>query len=904
MQIPTIIQGLDFTLRIRAKRLGINRYVKVSFVEVANITANLVRLPSSKTALSSTIDTEGRLVIPISGEELVCTTYGIELLGFYNNGNWRHQIAPAFEIVQSSTEDNYALGESDNLTIDIEILIGETYASSRALAGTMAEHDAAETSHPYILQQLATLAQTVADIATAAAGGISTHNTSDTAHQDIRQSISGLTNAMQQAEAAMDALQTAIQSAGKVDDVQIDGTSILDNKIANIDSSQFGKVDDVQIDGTSILDNKVANINSSEFGKLDDVKVNGESVVINKEALITIPNKVSDLENDSEYVTDEKMQEEMLNKQDVIENVSSTYTEDGESPDVSVSMTQQGMEFTFKNLRGPAGPEGKQGIPGESAVFDPQTGNILAELASTTGSSTMKAMSQKATTDAIADPVAETVDVGTLRRYIKKIDGNEGTGDDYRASPYIPLYGEKKVSCATLYVGGSSSAIASIAFYDSNKTFLSAVIGTSAEVPNDAAFVRMTTTSSYSNFNIIRYGIPKQMFFDFKSRLPEDGRLDAMEESIEELEMEEITTTHQVSKGYVNYADGTHQANSTYYHTGYIKLNGEKKIKGDDLWVGGSGSTIASIAFYDSGKNWISSIRTKDEANVPDNAYYVRMTRKGSADITLHRCGVPKQDIYDRLKILESAVGSESYLELQGKTVAFIGDSITKGTYGVSAGKNFHAVFAQLTGSTDVNLGENSAVFVSNPSGGNSSHPRLIDKVTAANLSSADMVVVFAGTNDFSYDSKAIGSHFAEETITPNSRIGNKKRVPPSDTDTFSGAVHELILAIRAIIGEKPIVIMTPLNRGRTSASTYNPNTAECNINGDYMSDFVDALKDIGRFYSIPVFETGAYFNADPTDKVGTGQSTYFYDCLHPNDAGHERLGKLLYKFIANNLVV
>ena len=102
----------------------------------------------------------------------------------------------------------------------------------------------------------------------------------------------------------------------------------------------------------------------------------------------------------------------------------------------------------------------------------------------------------------------------------------------------------------------------------------------------------------------------------------------------------------------------------------------------------------------------------------------------------------------------------------------------TKGNYGVTAGKNYHAVFAQLAGCTDINLGENSAVYVSNPSGGNSSHPRLIDKVTSANLSSADMVVVFAGTNDFSYDSKAIGSHFAEETITPNSRIGNKKRVP------------------------------------------------------------------------------------------------------------------------------
>ena len=875
-EILRIPDGNAFKLRITGEILVENYRETADMGIISHLAVNFVR--RGRLPQTASVDSQGRIVALNDGS-LARGEYGVELTGYYNGEPWRFFQQDVFEIVDASTEVSESTG-SDVAIYDTTITVsfGGDNVSPSFVDATIKTHDNDDSSHPYLLQQLATLAQTVADIATAAARGISTHNTSNTAHQDIRQSISGLTSAMQQAEAAIDALQTAIQSAGKVDDVQIDGTSILDNKVANI--------------------------NSSEFGKLDDVKVNGESVVINKEALITIPNKVSDLDNDSEYVTDEKMQEEMLNKQDVIENVSSTYTEDGGSPDVSVSMTQQGMEFAFRNLRGPAGPKGEQGIPGESAVFDPQTGNILAELASTTGNSTIKAMTQKATTDAIADPVTETVDVGTLRRYIKKIDGTEGTGDDYRASPYIPLYGEEKVSCATLYVGGSSSAIASIAFYDSNKTFLSAVIGTSAEVPNDAAFVRMTTTSSYSNFNIIRYGIPKQMFFDFKSRLPEDGRLDAMEESIEELQMEEITTTHQVSKGYVNYADGTHQANSTYYHTAYIKLNGEKKIKGDDLWVGGSGSIIASIAFYDSGKNWISSIRTKDEANVPDNAYYVRMTRKGSADITLHRCGVPKQDIYDRLTMLESAVGSESYLELQGKTVAFIGDSITKGTYGVSAGKNFHAVFAQLTGSTDINLGENSAVYVSNPSGGNGSHPRLIDKVTSENLSTADMVVVFAGTNDFSYDSKPIGSHFVEETIIPNSRIGNKKRVPPSDTDTFSGAVHELILAIRAIIGEKPILIMTPLNRGRTSASTYNPNTAECNVNGDYMSDFVDALKAIGRFYSIPVLETGAVFNADPTKKVGTGQSTYFYDTLHPNDAGHARLGKLLYNFCKNNILL
>ena len=376
MQIPTIIQGLDFTLRIRAKRLGINRYVKVSFVEVANITANLVRLPSLKTAVSSTIDSDGRLIIPISGESLVCTSYGIELLGFYNNGNWRHQIAPAFEIVQSSTEDNYALGESDNLTIDLEILIGETYASSRALAGTMAEHDAAEKSHPYILQQLATLAQTVADIATAAAGGISTHNTSSTAHSDIRESLSGLSTAMQAAQEAITALQTAIQSAGKVDDVQIDGTSILDNKVANIDSSQFGKV--------------------------DDVKVNGSSVVNNKEANITVPTKVSDLENDSEFVTETEAEQMVEDATTVITIGETTTGEPGTDAEVTNTGTDKAPVLNFNIPRGNVGPrgaEGPQGLPGATVHYDAATDVVLD---TKPGDSTVMGMTQKAITNEIS----------------------------------------------------------------------------------------------------------------------------------------------------------------------------------------------------------------------------------------------------------------------------------------------------------------------------------------------------------------------------------------------------------------------------------------------------------------------------------------------------------------------
>lgn len=71
--------------------------------------------------------------------------------------------------------------------------------------------------------------------------------------------------------------------------VEVDDTSIVDaNGIAKINSNNFGKVDDVRVDGNSVVQNKIAILNSNNFGKVDDVQVNGSSIVdANKIAKLT-----------------------------------------------------------------------------------------------------------------------------------------------------------------------------------------------------------------------------------------------------------------------------------------------------------------------------------------------------------------------------------------------------------------------------------------------------------------------------------------------------------------------------------------------------------------------------------------------------------------------------------------
>lgn len=60
-------------------------------------------------------------------------------------------------------------------------------------------------------------------------------------------------------------LEDQIKNAGKIDDVQVDGNSIVTNKVANLDSSKFGKVDDVRVNGVSVVTNKIADIDTSNL---------------------------------------------------------------------------------------------------------------------------------------------------------------------------------------------------------------------------------------------------------------------------------------------------------------------------------------------------------------------------------------------------------------------------------------------------------------------------------------------------------------------------------------------------------------------------------------------------------------------------------------------------------------
>ena len=227
--------------------------------------------------------------------------------------------------------------------------------------------------------------------------------------------------------------------------------------------------------------------------------------------------------------------------------------------------------------------------------------------------------------------------------------------------------------------------------------------------------------------------------------------------------------------------------------------------------------------------------------------------------------------------------------------ISFLGDSITEGV-GASATTRYSALVAKYFDAIENNLGVAGTALAKNAYNRDNSS-RFIARATSSNLENSSLIVIFGGTNDFSYDIKPIGNLFAEETISTNGRIGSKKLVPPSDTETFAGALHELILAVKKNCPNTPIMLVTPINRGRFTSSSTIPTSEESNINGNFLNEFKDAILKIGKYYSIPVLELNDtrldFTNVDVAAK-------YSSDNLHPNAAGARVIAEIMIRFIKN----
>ena len=216
-------------------------------------------------------------------------------------------------------------------------------------------------------------------------------------------------------------------------------------------------------------------------------------------------------------------------------------------------------------------------------------------------------------------------------------------------------------------------------------------------------------------------------------------------------------------------------------------------------------------------------------------------------------------------------------MELKGKIVNFLGDSITEGV-GVEneenrfpdrIGRKYNLKCVNNYGISGTRIARQQIPTVSKPR-----HDLWFCSRVDQMDSGADAVVIFGGTNDWGHGDALIGS-FEDRS-----------------DETFYGACHTLFRKCIERFPGKPIVVVTPLHRETED---------ELHVRGDrklVLKDYVDIIKEVAQFYSLPVCDL--YSGSGLQPKVDIIKEKFVPDGLHPNDADHEILADRIGSFLAN----
>ena len=216
-------------------------------------------------------------------------------------------------------------------------------------------------------------------------------------------------------------------------------------------------------------------------------------------------------------------------------------------------------------------------------------------------------------------------------------------------------------------------------------------------------------------------------------------------------------------------------------------------------------------------------------------------------------------------------------MEVRGKKVIFLGDSITQGVGASTKENRYTDVFSRNTGAIQCNYGvsgsriakQKNVYFKKNPA----AERHFVLRVDDINETDPDLIVVFGGTNDFGHGDAPLGD-FADR-----------------DENSFYGALHALINKLVNKFPYSRIMFMTPLHR--TGEDRKNNENRE-----EYYSlkQFVDAIREVCEFYSVPLLDL--YKNSGIQPAIQIQKEIYIPDGLHPSDKGAERIAQLLEGFV------
>ena len=215
-------------------------------------------------------------------------------------------------------------------------------------------------------------------------------------------------------------------------------------------------------------------------------------------------------------------------------------------------------------------------------------------------------------------------------------------------------------------------------------------------------------------------------------------------------------------------------------------------------------------------------------------------------------------------------------MDLSGKKIAFLGDSITQGVGVASEEDTFWKEVGRRTGAEVFGYGiGGTRLAVQQTPSANPVWDQHFSSRVEDMIPDADMVVVFGGTNDFGHGDAAFGT------------------MEDRTESTFYGACHLLLQKLILRYPQAQLLVMTPLHRTSEDDTEYN----EFGLRRQgSLKRYVDAIREVAEFYGVIVVDLFATCPIQP--RVPLMKEMYMPDGIHPNAAGHRLIADRLLRVL------
>ena len=217
--------------------------------------------------------------------------------------------------------------------------------------------------------------------------------------------------------------------------------------------------------------------------------------------------------------------------------------------------------------------------------------------------------------------------------------------------------------------------------------------------------------------------------------------------------------------------------------------------------------------------------------------------------------------------------------ELAGKTITFLGDSITYGVGASSTENRYSSVLASSLGMTEINMGISGTVMCT----GGHRTSRLND---IQNISlDSDYVGILLGVNDFDQCKN-------NET----SKYYSLGEFGSSDTTTVYGALDKMCseLVKRFASTDTKVFLMTPVitSWNNSVSGTRDWDQSKVNACGYTLRELCDAIVEVATYYGIITLDLYELCEMSSSD---------FSDGIHPNDSGAKKIAETIEEFLLAN---